>query len=51
LVTSLTSGTTYEFIVEAKNEFGYSAYSTTLTVLAAYIPEVPTSVITEIDGS
>jgi hypothetical protein len=50
-VTSLTSGTTYEFKVEARNEYGYSAYSNTLSLLAAYIPAVPTSVTTEIDGS
>jgi hypothetical protein len=51
LVTSLNSGTIYEFKVEAKNEYGYSTYSSTLSLLAAYIPEVPTSVTTEIDGS
>jgi hypothetical protein len=50
-VISLTSGTTYEFKVEARNEYGYSVFSSTLTLLAAYIPEVPTSVTTEIDGS
>jgi hypothetical protein len=50
-VTSLTSGTTYEFKVEARNEYGYSVFSTSLSLLAAYIPEVPTSVTTEIDGS
>lgn len=49
--TSLTYGTTYEFKVEAKNEYGYSVYSETITLLAAYIPEVPTSVTTEIDGT
>jgi hypothetical protein len=41
LVTSLTSGTTYEFKVEARNEFGYSSFSSTLSLLAAYIPEIP----------
>jgi hypothetical protein len=51
LATALTSGTTYDFKIEAKNEFGYSEYSETITLLAAYIPEIPTSVITEIDGS
>lgn len=51
LATSLTSGTTYEFKVEALNEYGYSEYSETITLLAAYIPEIPTSVSTEIDGS
>lgn len=50
-MTSLTSGTTYEFKIEAKNEYGYSAYSSTLALLAAYIPEIPTNVSTEIDGS
>jgi hypothetical protein len=47
----LTSGTTYEFKVEARNEFGYSEYSSTLSLLAAYIPEVPTNVATNMDGS
>ena len=47
----MTSGTTYEFKIEARNEYGYSAYSNTLTELAAYIPEIPVSVTTEMDGS
>jgi hypothetical protein len=51
LVTSLTSGTTYEFKVEAKNEYGYSQFSSTISLLAAYIPEIPTSVTTEFVGS
>jgi hypothetical protein len=51
LATALTSGTTYKFKVEAKNEYGYSEYSETITLLAAYIPEIPISVTTEIDGS
>jgi hypothetical protein len=50
-VTSLTSGTTYDFKVEAKNEYGYSTYSSTLSLLAAHIPAVPTSVTTAIEGS
>jgi hypothetical protein len=50
-VTSLTSGTTYQFKIEAKNEYGYSTYSSTLSLLAAYIPAVPTGVTTEIDGN
>jgi hypothetical protein len=51
LVTSLTSGTTYEFKLESKNEYGYSEYSSTLSLLAAHIPVIPTSVTTEIDGT
>jgi hypothetical protein len=50
-VTSLTSGVTYEFKIEARNEYGYSAYSNTLSLLAAHIPEIPTGVTTQIDGS
>jgi hypothetical protein len=50
-VTSLTSGTIYDFKVEARNEYGYSVFSSSLSLLAAYIPAVPTSVTTEIDGS
>jgi hypothetical protein len=50
-VTSLTSGTTYEFNIEARNEYGYSEFSSALSLLAAYIPETPTSVTTEIDGT
>jgi hypothetical protein len=48
--SSLTSGTTYGFKIESKNEFGYSGYSDSISLLAAYIPEIPTSVTTEIDG-
>jgi hypothetical protein len=50
-VTALTSGTTYDFKIEAKNEYGYSTYSSTLSLLAAHIPAVPTGVVTEIVGS
>jgi hypothetical protein len=42
----LTAGTTYEFKVESKNEYGYSAYSSTLSLLCATIPAVPASVVT-----
>ena len=49
--TGLTSGTTYEFKVEARNQYDFSAYSATLELLAAHVPEVPTSVTTTIDGS
>lgn len=51
LATGLTYGTTYEFKIEARNQFGYSAYSDVLSLLCAFIPEVPTSIVTAIDGS
>jgi hypothetical protein len=47
----LTPGLTYEFKVAAKNEYGYSQFSSTLSLLAAYISAVPTDVTTEIDAN
>jgi hypothetical protein len=47
----LTSGVTYEFKVEARNEYGYSVYSETISLLCAFVPEIPTNVATTIDGS
>jgi hypothetical protein len=44
--TSLTTGTTYEFKIEAKNEYGYSEYSETITLLTASTPAAPVSVTT-----
>jgi len=40
---SLTAGTTYRFKVEATNEFGYSAYSSEYSYLAAQEPDPPTA--------
>lgn len=50
LITGLTPGTTYEFKVEARNQYDYSTYSDTLTLLAAYIPDVPTDLTTTLIG-
>lgn len=50
LVTSLTPGTTYEFTVEARNQYDYSDESATLTLLNAYIPQVPTGIVTTIES-
>lgn len=51
IATSLTAGTTYEFKVESRNQYDYSEYSSTLTILSAYIAAVPDSVVTTIEGS
>lgn len=51
LATGLTTGQTYEFMIEARNEYGYSEFSDVLTLISAYIPAVPTSVTTVMDGS
>lgn len=50
IATSLTFGTTYEFKIEAKNEYGYSVYSSTLSLLSAFISATPTSIVTTIES-
>ncbi len=42
----LTSGITYQFKVESRNSYGYSAYSDSITLLCAYKPDPPASVTT-----
>jgi hypothetical protein len=42
-VTSLTPGTTYKFKVQSRNVVGLSADSSEITVLAAQIPDAPTT--------
>jgi hypothetical protein len=45
-VTGLTAGKTYELKVEARNSYGYSASSSVLTLLCAFIPDSPTTITT-----
>ena len=42
----MTAGKTYEFKVEARNSYGYSASSGVLTLLCAFVPNSPTTVTT-----
>ena len=44
--TGLNFGTTYEFKVESRNSYGYSAFSSTETLLCAFIADPPTTVTT-----
>jgi len=46
LVESLTFGTTYEFLIEARNEYGLSLPSATISLLCAFIPDAPLTVTT-----
>lgn len=46
LAIGLTAGVTYEFKVESRNRYSYSGYSSTLTLLCAFIPEPPLIVTT-----
>jgi len=41
-VTDITPGIIYYFLVQSRNLVGYSAYSESISVLAAQIPDPPT---------
>lgn len=43
VVTDLTPGTTYSFVVQARNLVGYSEYSNPVSIKAAQIPDAPES--------
>jgi hypothetical protein len=49
-VTPLVTGTTYQFMVQARNTVGLGAYSSTVNVLLAQVPDQPTNVMTELEG-
>jgi len=40
--SSLTPGLTYQFKVQARNLYGFSEFSSTVSILAAQIPDAPT---------
>ena len=46
LVTGLIAGKTFELKVEARNSYGYSASSSVLTLLCAFVPDSPTTITT-----
>ena len=52
-VTGLTPGVTYRFVVKARNVVTFSEYSDSVDILAAQIPDAPTSLadILEVTGS
>ena len=49
--SSLTTGNVYQFRVEARNAYGFSAFSTEVAVLAASPPSTPTAPTTAISGA
>lgn len=49
VVNQLTPGVTYSFKVESRNAYDYSAYSEELSLLCAFIPEIPEYVETYIE--
>jgi len=42
----LTAGVTYSFKIESRNSYGYSTYSSSITLLCAYVPDPPITVST-----
>jgi hypothetical protein len=49
-VTDLALGTNYEFVVEARNEVGYSPISDSVSLLHAIAPEQPVAPTTLTSG-
>jgi len=49
VITSLSVGTTYQFKIVARNSFGTSEYSETVSILAAQIPDKPVAPTTVFD--
>ena len=43
VVTGLTPGVTYKFIVRSRNIIGYSVFANPISVLAAQISDAPTT--------
>ena len=41
--TSLNQGMTYQFKVETRNEYGFSVYSNTVSILTAQVPAQPSA--------
>ena len=41
IVTGLTPGVTYKFVVKSRNVIGYSNYSTFINVWAVQVPDQP----------
>jgi hypothetical protein len=48
--TGVATGTAYVFKVQARTEYGLSAYSDTVTVLAGSPPAIPAAPITTVNG-
>lgn len=46
--SGLTAGKNYKFKVEARNSYGFSAYSTVLTILCAALPSTPVAPVTSV---
>lgn len=44
--SGLTTGTTYKFMVRARNIYGYGAFSSTTSILAAGVPPTMSAVTT-----
>jgi len=50
VITGLNLGVTYQFKVRARNIYGFSAFSSAITVLAAQTPNQPSVPITYVSG-
>jgi hypothetical protein len=51
LATELTAGVTYQFKVESRNSYGFSVYSSSISLLCAFKPEAPLTITTSNSGN
>ena len=50
VVTGLSTGVSYQFKVEAENNFGFSSFSQTLALTCAHVPAQPVAPVTTNDA-
>ena len=51
MASDINAGSTYEFTIEARNSYGYSVESDSLSLLCAFVPEPPETVTTSNDDA
>lgn len=50
-VVSLTAGTTYSFVIKEQTAWGFSAFSSALSLLCATAPNAPSAPTTTVTGN
>jgi hypothetical protein len=51
IAIDLTAGNNYQFKIESRNSYGYSAFSDSITLLCAFKPDAPSTVTTANSGN
>lgn len=51
VTSGLTAGSAYQFMVRSKNIYGWSSYSTAVTIYASDVPDQVATVTTTVSGT